>query len=165
MELEVNMAANKNLSLIPPWHVPTSSQSQQKMDGCMELLAWNYAIKNLMGYHLLPTINLIDKKFVLLPLRVMPFGVLGSSGLRLRRSPEIWNCCCQLLPDPVFTASYYFSEHSLALSDDAGNRVVVRPVVGEGGCIDSGWISAMVSLVQNTWKGTIMAAFNTFNNW
>ena len=55
----------------------------------MELLAWNYAIKNLMGYHLLPTINLIDKKLVLLPLRVMPFGVLGSSGLRLRRSPEI----------------------------------------------------------------------------
>jgi hypothetical protein len=53
------------------------------MDGCMELLAWNYAIKNLMGYHLLPTINLIHKKLVLLPLRVMPFGVLGSSGLRL----------------------------------------------------------------------------------
>ena len=58
----------------------------------MELLAWNYAIKNLMGYHLLPTINLIHKKLVLLPLRVMPFGVLGSSEVD-GRSPEIGNCC------------------------------------------------------------------------
>ena len=58
----------------------------------MELLAWNYAIKNLMGYHLLQAINLIDKNLVLLPLRVMPFGVLGSSEVD-GRSPEIGNCC------------------------------------------------------------------------
>ena len=47
---------------------------------------------------------------------------------------------------------------SLMPSDNAGNRVMIWPVVWESGSSHLSQSSAMMRLVKNTWKGTILAS-------